>query len=333
MSQPSEPALRVGLTFNLKRSSSIDEAEFDSPATIAAITAALESFGHTVVPLEANAGLPRALVEARPDIVFNFAEGFRGRSREAQVPALLEMLGIPYTGSDPLTLASCHDKSFAKLILNAAGIATPTGQALETGDEPLVPLRYPVIVKPNAEGSSKGIGGASVVFDEASARAAARALIDRFEGSALIEEYICGRELTVGLLGDPTPRVLPPLETVFLDRRPYPVLGYDEKADFMPTMRFDCPADLTQDERERVEQAAHGTFVALRCRDVARIDLRLAEDGTVYVIECNGIPGLTPDFSMMCLIARAAGLDFRGLVGEILAGCLHRRRGREARTR
>ncbi|XXT21422.1 ATP-grasp domain-containing protein [Sorangium sp. So ce429] len=336
-------ALRVGFTYNMKRgepaaadggaagkagaSAAYDsEAEFDSPRTIQAIASAIESYGHTVVPLEATPDLPRALTAAGVDVVFNIAEGLRGRGREAQVPALCELLGIPYSGSDATTLSLALDKGLTKQILRAAGIETAEWQVVTTGREKLKPFRYPVIVKPNAEGTSKGITSASVVKDEAAARAAAKQLVDRYHQPALIEEYITGRELTVGLLGERRPKVLPPMEVVFVDPPTYPVYGYEEKQTDTPRVRFQCPAQLTPSELRRVEKVVRDTFAALGCRDVARVDLRMAKDGRVYVIEINPLPGLTPDFSDLCVIAKVAGMDYRSLIGEIMAGCLKRHR-------
>jgi D-alanine-D-alanine ligase len=327
--RPRRSALRVGLTFNMKRIDPAEndvEAEFDSPKTIKALTEAIESYGHAVVPLEANADLPHVLTATAPDVVFNVAEGLRGRGREAQVPALCELLGIPYSGSDPTTLSLCLDKGLTKQILRSAGIDTADWQVLTTGREKLKPLRYPVIVKPNAEGTSKGITSASVVTDEAAARAAARALVDRYGQPALIEEYIVGRELTVGLLGEKRPKMLPPMEVVFVDPPAHPVYGFEEKQSFTSRVRFECPAKLTALELKKVDKTVRDTFTALGCRDVARIDLRLAPDGTVYVIEVNPLPGLTPDFSDLCSIAKVAGMDYRMLIGEILAGSIKRYR-------
>ncbi|MGK3973971.1 ATP-grasp domain-containing protein [Sorangium sp. So ce118] len=336
-------SLRVGFTYNMKRgeaaaadggaagkagSSAVydSEAEFDSPRTIQAIANAIESYGHTVVPLEATPDLPRALTAAGVDVVFNIAEGLRGRGREAQVPALCELLGIPYSGSDATTLSLALDKGLTKQILRAAGIETAEWQVVTTGREKLKPFRYPVIVKPNAEGTSKGITSASVVKDEAAARAAAKQLVDRYHQPALIEEYITGRELTVGLLGERRPKVLPPMEVVFVDPPTYPVYGYEEKQTDTPRVRFQCPAQLTPSELRRVEKVVRDTFAALACRDVARVDLRMTKDGRVYVIEINPLPGLTPDFSDLCVIAKVAGMDYRSLIGEIMAGCLKRHR-------
>jgi D-alanine-D-alanine ligase len=331
--KPKKSTLRVGLTYNIKRIDPAEndaEAEFDSPRTIAAITAAIESYGHTVVPLEATSDLPRALAGAAPDVVFNIAEGARGRGREAQVPALCELLGIPYSGSDPTTLSICLDKGLTKQILRSAGIDTAEWQVLTTGREKLKAFRYPVIVKPNAEGTSKGITSASVVGDEASARAAARALVERYGQPALVEEYIVGREFTVGLLGERRPKVMPPMEVIFIDPKGLPVYGFEEKQSDTPRVRFECPAQVTPAELKRIEKTVRDTFAALDCRDVARVDLRMAADGKVYVIEINPLPGLTPDFSDLCTIAKVSGMDYRTLIGEILAGCL--KRHREARS-
>jgi D-alanine--D-alanine ligase len=323
-------ALRVGLAFNVRRIDTTGgddaEAEFDSPKTIEAIRGAIESHGHTVVMLEANADLPHALTAAAPDLVFNIAEGLRGRGREAQVPALCELLNIPYTGSDATTLSLCLDKGLSKQILRAAGIETAEWQLLTTGREKLRSFRYPVIVKPNAEGTSKGISSSSVVEDEAAARAAAKALIDKYGQPALIEEYIRGRELTVGLLGERRPKVLPPMEVVFLKPSEYPVYGFAEKQSDTTRVRFECPAQLTPTELRRVEKVARDTFIALDCRDVARVDLRMAKDGTVYVIEINPLPGLTPEFSDLSNIAKVVGLDHRALIGEIMSGAIKRHR-------
>jgi D-alanine--D-alanine ligase len=332
--KPKKSSMRVGLTFNMKRIDTAGgddaEAEFDSPKTIQAIAGAIESYGHTVVLLEANADLPHSLAAAAPDVVFNIAEGLRGRGREAQVPALCELLGIPYSGSDPTTLSICLDKGLTKQILSSAGIDTPEWQVLTTGREKLKNFRYPVIVKPNAEGTSKGITSASVVDDEASARTTAKALLDKYGPPALVEEYIAGRELTVGLLGERRPKVLPPMEVVFVEPGEHPVYGFEEKQADTTKVRFECPATLTPVELKRVEKVVRDTFVALGCRDVARVDLRLDDSGTVHVIEINPLPGLTPDFSDLCVIAKVAGIDHRSLIGEILAGCL--KRHREARA-
>jgi D-alanine-D-alanine ligase len=265
------------------------------------------------------------------DVVFNIAEGISGRNREAQVPNLCELLGIPHTGSDSATLSICLDKALSKRLLR--DIPTPAFQLLLTGREKLRPFHYPVIVKPNAEGTSKGISSKSVVDDEAGVREIAREIIEKYGQPALVEEYITGREFTVGLLGERRPRVLPPMEVVFLQPSGRAVYDYACKQDWEKHVRYEVPAALTKEELRAVEKASRATFMSLGCRDVARVDLRLAPDGTAYVIEVNPLPGLTPDYSDLCLIANGAKIDYRTLIGEILSGAIKRWRERQEGAR
>ena len=341
LAAPTEPGLprskrsdrlRVGFTFNIKRVDSKAgndaEAEYDPPETIDAIKGALESLGHDVVPLEANSELPTRLMESGVDLVFNIAEGLAGRNREAQVPALCELCSVPYTGSDSATLALALDKALTKRILKQHGVLTAEFQVMVSGREKLSPaLRFPLIVKPNAEGSSKGIAQKGVVDDEATLRAAVKELIEKYRQPALIEEYIAGREFTVGLLGDRRPRVLPPMEIVFRDKaNPRPVYDYEIKQEWEKYVHYECPAKLTATESRTIERVARETFIALDCRDVARVDLRMNQKGDVYVLEVNPLPGLTPDYSDLVLIANAAGIEYRTLIAEILAGAMKRLR-------
>jgi len=290
-----------------------------------------------VTLFEATAELPRQLMETPVDLVFNIAEGVAGRNREAAVPALCELMGLPYTGSDAATLSIALDKALSKRVLLQHGILTAEFQVMETGRERLSPkLKFPLIIKPNQEGSSKGVSAhASVVDDEAQLRAVVRELIERYEQPALIEAYISGREFTVGLLGDRRPRVLPPMEILFKDKsNPRPVYDYQIKQEWEKHVSYQCPADLTPAELKAIERVARDTFEALDCRDVARVDIRVNAKGEIYVIEVNPLPGLTPGYSDLCLIASAAGIEYRTLIGEILEGGLKRLREkrREART-
>lgn len=325
--------LRIGFTYNVKRVSSKTgndaEAEYDAPETIEAIREALDSYGHVIIPLEATAELPRQLQDADVDLIFNIAEGVTGRNREAAVPALCELMGIPYTGSDAATLSIALDKALSKRVLRQHGILTAEFQVMESGRERLSPkLRFPLIVKPNQEGSSKGVSAsASVVDNEDQLRQVVRDLIDRYRQPALIEDYIAGREFTVGLLGDKRPRVLPPMEIIFKDQgNARPVYDYQIKQEWEKHVYYECPAKLSGTELKAIERVARETFAALDCRDVARVDLRMNARGELYVIEVNPLPGLTPDYSDLCLIANAAKIDYRSLIGEILAGGLKRLR-------
>ena len=328
--------IRVGFTYNVKRSSDgDDEAEWDPPETIIAIANALARAGHIVVHLEATPDLPRVLAEADVDMIFNIAEGVEGRNREGQVPALCELLGLPYTGSDSATLAIALDKALAKKVLLQHDILTPRFQLMESVRERLSPdMKFPLIVKPNAEGSSKGINGTSVVDNEEELRAAVKMVLETYRQPALVEEYIAGREFTVGLLGDKRPRVLPPMEIKFknteLER---PVYNYEVKQEWESHVFYECPAKLTETEQRAIEKVARATFWALDCRDVARVDLRMDKDGRIYVLEVNPLPGLTPDYSDLVLISNAVGMTYDQLIAEIMVGGLRRLRDKRREER
>ena len=328
--------IRVGFTYNVKRShDGDDEAEWDPPETIIAIANALARQGHIVVHLEATPDLPRVLAEADVDLIFNIAEGVEGRNREAQVPALCELLGIPYTGSDSATLAIALDKALGKKVLLQHDILTPAFQLMESARERLSPdMKFPLIVKPNAEGSSKGINSTNVVDNEEDLRAAVKSIVETYRQPALVEEYIAGREFTVGLLGDKRPRVLPPMEIKFKKSdNPRPVYDYSVKQEWEEHVYYECPAKLTDAEQKAMEKIARATFWALDCRDVARVDLRMAADGRIYVLEVNPLPGLTPGYSDLVLIAKAIGMDYDQLIAEIMTGGLRRMRDKRREER
>ena len=327
--------IRVGFTYNVKRSDKgDDEAEWDPPETIIAIANALARQGHIVVHLEATPDLPRVLAEADVDLIFNIAEGVEGRNREAQVPALCELLGIPYTGSDSATLAIALDKALGKKVLLQHDILTPKFQVMESARERLSPdMKFPLIVKPNAEGSSKGIGSTSVVDSEEELRVAVKVCVERYRQPALVEEYIAGREFTVGLLGDKRPRVLPPMEIKFKKNTARPVYDYAVKQEWEEHVYYECPAKLTESEQKAMEKIARATFWALDCRDVARVDMRMDSDGRVYVLEVNPLPGLTPGYSDLVLIAQAVGMEYDQLIAEIMVGGLRRMREKRREER
>lgn len=320
--------LRVGVLHNLKRDRSDEhQAEFDSPATIEAIAAAIRELGHEPIKLEATRWLPSVLADTPIDVAFNIAEGLVGRSREAQVPALLDMLQIPYTGSDPVALALCLDKGLAKRVVELAGVTTPRGILMRRADERLPDdLVYPLLAKPVAEGSSKGVLGKSVVDDEQQLRALVDQIVRRFDQPALVETYLPGREFTVGVLaaGEQL-RVLPAMEIVFTDSSvEHPVYSYGHKTETETGVRFDVPAQVDDALAREIAECTSAAFRALGCRDVARIDLRLDAQGRVHFIECNPLPGLSPGFSDLCVIAEAAGIGYGALIGMILAPAIER---------
>ena len=322
--------LRIGLTFNLRRTQNLTDkedgdAEHDAPETIAAIREAIESYGHKVVELEATPELPSLMPSAGVDLVFNVAEGFKGRNRESQVPALLDLLGIPYTGSDPTALSLGLDKGLAKRLVSQAGFLTPPFLLMTTGRERLSKeFDFPAIIKPVAEGSSKGILHNSVVENEAELRKLASEVVGRYRQAVIVESFLCGREFTVGLLGERRPRALPPMEIIFTEgNQKFPIYSFSSKFQGSD-VRCQVPADIDPALDRELRRVARGVFGILGCRDVARVDLRLDAKGRVNFIECNPLPGLAPGFSDLCVIAKAAGMDYRTLIGEILAPAIRR---------
>jgi D-alanine-D-alanine ligase len=328
------PALtqtRVGLIYNLKRTApSVDgaedaEAEFDAPQTVEAIERALQSLGHEVVRIEADAHVLRRLETTPIDVAFNIAEGLRGRSREALVPAVLDLLGIEHTGSDAATLCVTLDKGLAKRVVAQAGVPTAPWFVMHSSRDAVpASLAYPRLVKPVAEGSSKGVSARAVVHDETELRDQVRALVKRYAQPVLVEAFLPGREFTLGVLGGRKPRVLPPMEIVFApEAGESPIYGFEQKQT-SAHVRFDVPATVSRGLSRELVRVTRDAYLALGCRDVARIDVRLDEAGVPNFIECNPLPGLTPDFSDLCVIASAAGLSYTQLIGAILAPALAR---------
>jgi D-alanine-D-alanine ligase len=329
--------LRVGFVYNLKRiAPTLDgdqEAEYDAPKTVEAIRGALERLGHAVLPLEANETLPQRLSDAQVDVVFNVAEGWGGRTREAQVPALCDMLGVPHTGSDATALSIAMDKALAKDLFLRNGVPTPSSQLFRTPRDRLDRgMLFPLIVKPNAEGSSKGIRANAVVHTEEDLRVAVREAIGRYNQPVLVEQYVAGREFTVALFQTENGfKVLPSLEVVFLNKEDrYPVYSYEIKQDWDKNVRYDCPANIDKRLERTLAAVSKRAFRAIGCRDYARVDIRMGgpDNRVPYVLEVNPLPGLTPDFSDMCLIANAAGIPYDSLIATILryAGRRSRRR-------
>ena len=322
-------SLTVGLAHNVKRVDPTTEddrdAEFDSPATIDAIASAIRGLGHEVVLLEAQPELARIIGDVDVDLVFNIAEGLRGRSREAQVPALLELMGIPYTGSDASALALTLDKGLAKRLVGAAGVSTPAWAVVPPGQSAPEGLRFPVIVKPNAEGSSKGIDKRAVARDAGELAAAVSALHARYRASALVEEFLVGREFTVGLLGEHDPTPLPIMQVCFeAAAGELPVYSFSHKTEADLSVRLQVPAEVDDALAVRIREVALASFEALGCRDVGRVDVRLDAAGEPNFIECNPLLGLSPGWSDLCVAAEAVGMDHAALIGAIMAPAVHR---------
>lgn len=297
--------------------------EFDSPQTIQAIGDAIASHGHQVSFIGDGRDAVLALLGDPPDLVFNIAEGEGvSRSREARIPALLEILGIPYTGSDPLTLTLTLDKVRTKILVAAADVPTPRHAVIETGaereqDEILEKLRFPLFVKPAYEGSSKGIRENCLITDPADLAARAMGMLDGYRQPLLVEEFIDGRELTVGLIGNDPPRVIGIMEIQPRIRTGPFIYGVEVKRNWENLIDLVTPAPLHPTQRALVEAMALKAWDAVGGRDVGRMDFRL-KDGIPYFLEVNPLPGLSPISGDLVILARGMGIDYRTLVGMIL---------------
>lgn len=317
---------RVAILYNLKHgvsSAARDaEAEYDSIDTVNALRDVFERGGLSVLTIEADRQLPEKLTEARFDIAFNIAEGLSGRGREAQVPALLQLLGIRCTGSDETALAIALNKSLTNRLMSTYGVRVPRSAVLAPDTAFRAPrLSYPVLVKPNCEGSSKGIAETAVADNLKALRALAEKNIAVYGEEMLAEEYIEGREFTVGILGNGArARVFPPMEIVFdrFTEGGYHVYSYPVKQDYQHYVHYECPASLTPAQDKEMRDMAKRAFDALGCRDFARVDFRMDLDGRPYFIEINPLPGLAPGYSDFPILAGFSGVAYDQLVRGVL---------------
>lgn len=326
--------LTVGLLYNLGKCDPPEEgeppdihAELDGETTIVGIAEALRWGGHEVVFIEGNEDAWDALRRTHIDIAFNICEGLRGASRESHIPAMLEMLGIPYTGSNVLTLALALDKAMAKRVFQQANIPTPRFAAFSPGEEASSRgLRFPLFVKPACEGSSMGVSPASLVRDEAELVRQVNYITRSYKQPALVEEFLVGREFTVGIIGNDQLELLPIREIRF-DHCPAehgPIYSYQYKTEWDKEEYFPCPADVSPELAARIRAVAMAAFRALGCRDIGRVDIRLDADDAPNVIEVNPLPGLAPGFSDLPQAAAAAGISYNELINRILDAAIQR---------
>jgi len=318
-------ALTVGLTYDLRKDylalgfSEDAVAEFDSEETINAIHDAIGSLGYRTDRIGNAWALARRLVAGdRWDLVFNFAEGVRGRSREAQVPCLLELYEVGYTFSDPLVCAVTLDKAVAKRLVQSAGLQTAKFHVVsDLADTAGLALEYPLFAKPLAEGTGKGISERSRIDTPEQLAGACDALLRKFDQPVLVEEFLPGREFTVGVLGTGRQaRVLGTLEIEILASPSGGIYSYQTKEQCKRLVRYSAaPAG---EIRQSVEALALGAYRALECRDGARADLRLDRHGVPTFMEINPLPGLHPTHSDLPMIATQEGMSYPELIGAII---------------
>lgn len=337
--------LRVALLFNLKKNAphSAGEpadaaAELDSEETSGALQRALEAGGHKVVPLEGDTDLYTKLQRMRGDIdiAFNICEGHRGDSRESQVPAILEMQGIPYTAAKVLGHALSLDKAMAKRVWMSYGLPTAAFQVMERADEPVGKgLTFPLFVKPLREGTAKGIGADSVCRDKGELHTRVARLIADYQQPVLVEKFLPGREFTVGLLGNRRKPGEQPLNESYNKQGfcLFPVLEIDTspldatergiysshiKSDVPTGINYHCPAQISKKLTGELQRLAVEAFEAIQGLDVSRVDFRLDEQGNPHILEINTLPGINPTISDLCMMAKSGGMPYETLVNDIL---------------
>ncbi len=316
--------MRVGLVYDLRddyRALGLSEeevAEFDSIGTIDALAGALEALGCEPIRVGRGQALAARLVEGkRYDTVFSIAEGVKGRSREAQVPALCELFDQPYLFSDPLTLAAALDKAVAKRLVSCAGVPTPSFAVAErNADELKHWTDFPAFVKPLAEGTGKGCEAASLVRSQAALQEAAARIIALYRQPALVEQYLPGREFTVGIVGNGNDaRVLGVCEILLKPNAEANVYSLRNKELCEELVTY---APASDGEARLAGARALEAYRALQCRDVGRIDFRSDAKGDPHFLEANPLAGLHPSHSDLPILAAQNGIEFTDLIGLIL---------------
>ena len=320
----------IGFTYDLRKDylalgySEEDVAEFDSEGTIDAIAGTIESLGHTVVRIGNAWELCRRLVAGEKwDLVFNITEGLAGRSREAQVPAICELYNINYTFSDPLVCAATLDKAVAKRLVRDSGLYTaPFAVVNDLDDLKTVKLGFPLFAKPLAEGTGKGITDKSKISSLAELQKTCEELLNRYKQPVLLEEFLPGREFTVGVLGtDSDARVLGTMEIELVDASNGSIYSYESKELCETLVRYTkAKGPMVAD----VEKLALRSYQSLECRDAGRVDIRLDKNGKPCFLEVNPLAGMHPSHSDLPMIATQEGMSYQTLVDSIIKSAMKR---------
>ncbi|MCE9534199.1 MAG: D-alanine--D-alanine ligase [Planctomycetes bacterium] len=342
--------MRIGIAFDLKPKTPLPAGapddlheEFDSQATVDSIANALRSLGHEPSELGNGRQLLERLLANPPELVFNFAEGQgTSRNREARVPAVCEMLGIPCTGSDVFTLAAALDKDITRRLVAEADVLIPKGFVLQSlagatgadgrydGDFAEFPamisesdLQLPLIAKPVCEGSSKGIRSKCLIEKLEDVGPVVVSLWHDYRQPILIEEFIAGEEVTVGVIGNDPPQILGMMRVIPKKPTDRFVYSLEVKRDYENQVNYECPPNLPYKTLLALEDAALRAYDVLGCRDISRIDFRV-RDGVPYFLEVNPLPGLNPITGDIVLIAKAMGMSHTELVGAIVDAAVKR---------
>ena len=321
--------MQIGFTYNLRSKEKPNAnspadyyGEYESEETIAGITNALSTLGHEVIQIGDIRALVKFLAKKKHiDLVFNMAEGRYGRARESQVPSILEAYQIPYTFSDPLTLAICLDKGLTKDIFKFAQILTPAHQILAPKTLIKTTLPFPLFLKPLYEGASKGIDENAIIHTRKELEKRVKWLWSTYKQPALLEKYLPGREFTVGVLGtEKDAHAIGAMEITLKENREVYDFHVKENYEELTSYNFDIESPL----KEKLLKIAKKSWRTLQCRDGGRVDIRLDENGNPHVLEINTLPGLHHIHSDLPIIARSIGMSFTELLDEILTHAIKR---------
>ncbi len=322
----------VGLTYDLKTDYEFKKddppdanAEFDAPSTIEVITSAIEACGFKVKKIGNVSSLLEKIETLDVDIVFNISEGISGRNRESQVPILLEMADIPFVGADALTLSLTLDKIMANKIFIAEGIPTPKFFEIKTPESirNTNHFKFPLIVKPRFEGSSKGLSEDSRVENTQDLEKQVEYIIGTYKQPALIEEFISGQEFTVAIVGNDPPEAMPIVQIKIDGRLKLNDKFYTFARIQSDRLEYICPARINNDLKEKISGLALKTYMAVECRDFGRVDFRVDNDGNPYVLEINPLPSLSTEDVFM-IVAKEIGISYEEIIGKILNSALKR---------
>jgi D-alanine-D-alanine ligase len=325
--------MKIGITYDLRQDYlaegySLEEtAEFDKPETIEGIEGALDELGYEAERIgNAKALIARLAEGCRWDLVFNIAEGFYGLAREAQVPAILDVYNIPYTFSDPLVLSLALHKGLTKTVVRQHGLATPDFAVVEQpADVDAVDLPFPLFAKPVAEGTSKGITGASKIVDRDALRMVCTDLLRQFRQPVLVETFLSGREFTVGITGTGDEAVVAgTMEIFLLPAAEAEVYSYANKDKYESRVRYKLVRPKDDPLVADVESLTLASWRALNCRDGGRVDVRCDANGRPSFIEVNPLPGLNPQHSDLPILCGFAGISYVDLIDRIVRSACHR---------
>lgn len=325
--------MKIGLTYDLrtdylKEGYSLEEtAEFDKESTIEGIESAIQNAGHETERIGNAKSLMSALLQGKKwDMVFNIAEGLYGEGRESLVPALLDSYRIPYVFSGPVTLGISLNKAFAKQVIKEFGVNTPSfGVVYSEDDISKINLDYPLFAKPISEGTGKGIDSASKINSPGELKKVCLNLLEKFNQPVLVEEYLPGREFTVGVIGSGDDAYVPGAMEIVFVKEIETIYSYDNKENFEGVIDY---RPVTGELLEECKKVALKAWKALNCFDGGRVDVKIDKHGNVSFIEVNPLAGLNPEISDLPILCRLNNISYQQLINEILKSAIKRNFGK-----